>query len=39
MNAFSRQGKALPGEVMNRIIEKWLSNEGRANISPQSNLT
>ena len=38
MNAFSRQGKALPSEVRNQIIEKWLSNEGTANISRQSNL-
>ena len=38
MNAFSRQGKALPSEVRNQIIEKWLSNEGIANISRQSNL-
>ena len=38
MNAFSRQGKALPNEVRNQITEKWLSNEGTANISRQSNL-
>ena len=38
MNALSRQGKALPSEVRNQIIEKWLSNEGTANISRQSNL-
>ena len=38
MNAFSRQGKALPSEVRNQIIEKCLSNEGIANISRQSNL-
>ena len=38
MNAFSRQGKGLPSEVRNQIIEKWLSNEGIANISRQSNL-
>ena len=38
MNAFSRQGKALPTEVRNQIIEKWLSDEGTANISRQSNL-
>ena len=38
MNAFSRQGKALPSEVRNQIIEKWLGNEGIANISRQSNL-
>ena len=38
MNAFSRQGKALPSEVRNQIIEKWLSNEGTSNISQQSNL-
>ena len=38
MNAFSRQGKAFPSEVRNQIIEKWLSNEGTANISRQSNL-
>ena len=37
MNAFSRQGKALPSEVRNQI-EKYLSNEGIANISRQSNL-
>ena len=38
MNAFSRHGKALPSEVRNQIIEKWLSYEGIANISRQSNL-
>ena len=38
MNTFSRQGKALPSEVRNQIVEKWLSNEGIANISRQSNL-
>ena len=38
MNAFSRQGKALPSEVRDQIIEKWLSNEGIPNISRQSNL-
>ena len=38
MNAFSRQDKALPSEVRNQIIEKWLSKEGTANISRQSNL-
>ena len=42
MNAFSRQGKALPSEVRNQIIKqiivKWLSNECTANISRQSNL-
>ena len=38
MNAFSRQGKALLTEVRNQIIEKYLSNKGRANISRQSNL-
>ena len=38
MNAFSRKGKALPCEVRNQTIEKWLSNEGTANISSQSNL-
>ena len=27
MNAFSRQGKALPSEDRNQIIEKLLSNE------------
>ena len=36
MNAYNRQGKALPSEVRNQIIEKWLSNEGIANISRQS---
>ena len=38
MNAFSRQDKALPSEVRNQIIEKWLSNDGITNISRQSNL-
>ena len=38
MNAFSWQGKALPSEVRNQIIEKWLSNEGIANVLRQSNL-
>ena len=38
MNAFSWQGKALLAEVRNQLIEKWLSNEGRTNISRQSNL-
>ena len=38
MNAFSRQGKALPSEVRNQIIEKWLTNEGTTNRSRQSNL-
>lgn len=38
MNAFSRQGKALPIEVRNNIVEKWLNNEGIANISRQLNL-
>ena len=38
MNVFSRQGKTLPSEVRNQIIEKWLRNEGMENISRQSNL-
>jgi predicted transcriptional regulator len=38
MNAFSRQGKALPIEVRNQIIENWLDNEGLANILQQVNL-
>lgn len=38
MNPFSRQGKALPIEVRNEIIEKWLNNEGLSNISRQLNL-
>jgi paired box protein 6 len=38
MNAFSRQGKALPIEVRNNIVEKCLNNEGIANISRQLNL-
>ena len=38
MNPFCRQGKAFPSEVRNQINEKWLSNEGIANISQQSNL-
>ena len=38
MNAFSGQGKALPSEVRNQVVEKWLSNDGIANISRQSNL-
>ncbi|CAB4001294.1 paired box Pax-5-like [Paramuricea clavata] len=43
MNAFSRQGKArqgkaLPIEVRNNIVGKWLNNEGIANISRQLNL-
>ena len=32
------QGKALPSEVRSQIIEKWLSNEGTANTSRQSNI-
>ena len=39
MNAFSRQSKASPSEVQNQTIEKWLSNEGIANLSRQSNLS
>ena len=38
MNAFSRQGNALPIEVRNKIAEKLLSNEGITNISRQLNL-
>ena len=36
--SFSRQGRALPSKVRNQIIDKWLSNEGIANISQQINL-
>ena len=39
MNAFIRQGKALPSEVRYQIVEKWISNEGMVNISRQLNLT
>ena len=38
MNTFSIQGKDFSSEVRNQIIEKWLSNEGIANITRQSNL-
>ena len=38
MNVFSRQGRALPSTVRNQIIDKWLSNEGIANILQQINL-
>ena len=37
MNALSKQGKALPSEVRNQIMEKWLTREGIANISRQLN--
>ncbi len=33
MNSFSRQGKALPVEVRNIIVGKWLHNEGIASIA------
>ena len=33
MNLFSRQGKALPVEVRNIIVGKWLHNEGIASIA------
>ena len=33
MNSFSRQGKALPVEVRNIIVGKWLRNEGIASIA------
>ncbi len=33
MNLFSRQGKALPIEVRNIIVGKWLHNEGIASIA------
>ena len=39
MNAYCGQGEALSSEVINQIIEKWLSNEGTTNISRQSNLS
>ena len=38
MNVFNRQGRALPSKVRNQIIDKWLSNEGIANIAQQINL-
>ena len=28
MNAFSRQGKTLPSEVRNQIVEKWSKERG-----------
>ncbi len=33
MNSFSRQGKALPVEVRNIIVGKWLHKEGIASIA------
>ena len=33
MNSFIRQGKALPVEVRNIIVGKWLHNEGIASIA------
>ena len=39
MNALSRQGKALPSEVRNQIIEKCLSNEDIAKLIYRDNQT
>ena len=38
MSVFSRQGRALPSKVRNKIIDKWLSNKGIANIAQQIKL-
>ena len=34
-NSYTTQGKALPDKVRQEIIEKWLNNEGIAEISRQ----
>ena len=39
MNVFSRQGKAIPDEVRNDIVERYSRNESVTNIARQVNLS